>query len=105
MLTDNKTEYINSEKHSNDNKDSNSKEIQMDSYSYTTIHKNKQVNVNIEFPKQTDQKAEHEFISKLKELYLEKIKNGSCTSGESALLSDKIKEVEDMGNDKKGTIQ
>lgn len=73
----------------------------MDSYSYTTTHKNKKVNVTIEFPKQTDQKEEQEFITRLKELYLEKIKNGSCISGESALLSDKIKEVEEMGNAKK----
>ena len=73
----------------------------MDSYSYTTTYRNKQVNVIVEFPKQTDQKAEQEFIFRLKELYLEKIKNGACISGESALLCDKIKEVEDMGNAKK----
>lgn len=81
----------------NKNKDKSSdlKEKQMESYSYTTTHKNKKVNVTLEFPKQTDQKAEQEFIFRLKELYLEKIKNGACISGESALLSDKIKEVED----------
>lgn len=67
----------------------------MDSYSYITTHKNKQVHVTLEFPKQSNQKAEQEFIFRLKELYLEKIKNGACISGESALLSDKISEVED----------
>ena len=68
----------------------------MDSYSYTTTHKNKQVNITIDFPKQTDQKAEQEFIVRLKELYLEKVKMGSCINGDSALLSGKIKEVEEM---------
>ena len=73
----------------------------MDSYSYTTIHKNKKVNVIVKFPKQTDQKAEQEFIDRLKELYLEKIKNGSCINQDSALLSDKIKEVEEKENGEK----
>lgn len=68
----------------------------MDSYSYTTRHKNKKVNVTLEFPKQTDRKAEQEFIARLKELYLEKVKTGSCLSRDSALLSDQINEVEDM---------
>ena len=73
----------------------------MESYSYTTTHKNKKVNVTLEFPKQTDRKAEQEFIARLKELYLEKVKNGSCLSGDSALLSDKNKEVEDMEDGEK----
>ena len=89
--------YPDAEKHTM-NKSSNSEESQMDSYSYTTTHKNKQVNVILEFPKQTDHKAEQEFISRLKELYLEKIKLGACTSGKSALSSLKIKETEDSGN-------
>lgn len=72
----------------------------MDSCSYTTTHKNKQVHITIEFPKQTDQKAEQEFISRLKEMYLEKIKNGSCNDRESALPFDKLNGMEDMGNGK-----
>jgi len=87
--------YTQDETHNNENKSSNLKENQMESYSYRTTHKNKQVNITIEFPKQTDQKAEQEFISRLKELYLEKIKNGTCINEETALTSGKIKEMEE----------
>lgn len=72
----------------------------MDFYSYITTHKNKKVNVTIEFPKQTDWKAEQEFIFRLKELYLEKVKTGSCIDRESVLLFDKLSKVEEMGNGK-----
>ena len=82
-------------------KSSDLKEKQMESYSYTTTHKNKKVNVTLEFPKQTDRKAEQEFIARVKELYLEKVKNGYCIDGDSALLSDKNKEVEDMEDGEK----
>ena len=51
----------------------NSEESQMDSYSYTTTHKNKQVKVTLKFPQQTDREAEQEFIARLKEVYLEKL--------------------------------
>ena len=93
--------YAQAETHNNMNKSSNPEEKLMDSCSYTTTRKNKQVHVTLEFPKQTDQKAEQEFISRLKELYLEKIKKGSCINGDSALLSDKIKEVEEMEDGEK----
>ena len=93
--------YNQSEIHINKNKSSNSEEPKMNSYSYITKHKNRAVNVIVEFPIQTNLKAEKEFISRLKELYLEKIKIGSCNNQDSALPFDKLNEMEDMGNGKK----
>jgi len=40
-------------------------------------HKNKEVKVTVEFPKQSSPKAEQEFVCRLKEIYLEKVKIGS----------------------------
>ncbi len=48
-------------------------------------HRNKQIQVILEFPEQSDQKAEQEFIARLKEIYLKKIKNGAMQKEDFAL--------------------
>ena len=37
----------------------------------------KQITVILEFPMKSDEKAEDEFVDKLKELYLKKVRNGA----------------------------
>ena len=39
---------------------------------FTMPHGNRRINVTLEFPVQSDEEAEQEFISRLKMLYLEK---------------------------------
>ncbi len=48
-------------------------------------HRNKQIQVILEFPEQSDQKAEHEFIARLKEIYLKKMENGAMQKEDFAL--------------------
>lgn len=71
---------------------------------------NRQVMVTLEFPEQSDLKAEQEFISRLKAVYLEKIqhaydlqtgsliKNGAGQKGGLALQSPTTKEKEEKNN-------
>ena len=56
----------------------------------------RQVKVTLEFPEQSDLKAEQEFISRLKALYLEKIQYGY---GLQDLLSPAAKDKEENGNE------
>lgn len=58
-------------------------------------HRNKQVQVTLEFPEQSDQKAEQEFIARLKEIHLRKIENGAMQKENLALLSPTTKEKEE----------
>lgn len=51
----------------------------------TTTYKNSNIKVTLEFPETTDSKAEQEFISRLKEIYLRKIEIGAMQAEESAL--------------------
>lgn len=41
------------------------------------MHQSKQVKVTLTFPERSDQKAEQEFINRLKAVYLEKVENGA----------------------------
>lgn len=41
-------------------------------------YQNRQVQVTLAFPEQTDTKAEQDFVSRLKMVYLEKIKTEAC---------------------------
>ncbi len=50
-------------------------------------YRQKEIKVNIEFPKEANPKAEMELESRLKEVYLRKIKYGSMQVGEAALQS------------------
>ncbi len=43
------------------------------------VRQNKQVTVRLEFPQQSDQKAEQEFIENLKAIYFERLKDGALT--------------------------
>lgn len=79
--------------------------------SLSLTHQNRQVMVTLEFPEQSDRKAEQEFISRLKAVYLEKIqhahdlqagslmKNGAGQKGGLALQSPTTKEKEEKGNE------
>lgn len=58
-------------------------------------YQNKQVQVTLEFPEQSDQQAEQEFIVRLKEIYLRKIENGAIQKENLALSSPTTKEKED----------
>ncbi len=58
-------------------------------------HRNKQIQVTLEFPEQTDQKAEHEFIARLKEIYLKKMEDGAMQKEDFALPSPTTKEKEE----------
>ncbi len=57
-------------------------------------HRNKQIQVSLEFPEQSDQKAEQEFIARLKEIYLKKIEDGAMQKEDFALSSPTTKEKE-----------
>lgn len=67
--------------------------------SFLCKHKNKEVKVTVEFPVQSNPKAEQEFTSRLKEIYLEKVKNGSMQGKESALPCIPTNDKEEKGND------
>ncbi len=58
-------------------------------------HRNKQIQVTLEFPEQTDQKAEQEFIARLKEIYLKKVENRAMQKEDFALSSPTTKEKEE----------
>lgn len=64
----------------------------------TTIYQNKEVHVILEFPTQSDPKAEQEFISRLKEIYLRKIENGAIQKKDSALESNPDVNAVDKNN-------
>lgn len=53
---------------------------------FSLSHQNKQVNVTLEFPESSDQKAEQELIGRLKAVYLKKIKR--CHDSRDSLLSE-----------------
>lgn len=57
-------------------------------------YQNRQVQVTLTFPEQTDTKAEQEFVSRLKMIYLEKIKAGAWQKNDLALSSPTTKEKE-----------
>lgn len=57
-------------------------------------YQNRQVQVTLAFPEQTDTKAEQDFVSRLKTMYLEKIKTGACQKKDLALSSPTTNEKE-----------
>lgn len=61
-------------------------------------YQNRQVQVTLAFPEQTDTKAEQDFVSRLKMIYLEKIKTGACQKKDLALSSPTTKEKEENGH-------
>lgn len=61
---------------------------------YSLKYQNRQVQVTLTFPEQTDTKAEQEFVSRLKMIYLEKIKTGAWQKNDLALSSPTTKEKE-----------
>lgn len=61
-------------------------------------YQNRQVQVTLAFPEQTDTKAEQDFVSRLKMICLEKIKTGACQSNDLALPSPTTKEKEGNGH-------
>ena len=56
----------------------------------------KKVKITLEFPERTDEMAEQEFIGRLKEIYLEKIKKGSMQETDLALTFNPTNGEEDM---------
>ena len=65
----------------------------------SVTHRNKQIQVTLEFPEQSDPQAEQEFIVRLKEIYLRKIENGAIQKENLALSSTTTKEKEDRYNE------
>ena len=61
-------------------------------------YQNRQVQVTLTFPEQTDTKAEQDFVGRLKMIYLEKIKTGAWQKNDLALSSPTTKEKEEDKN-------
>lgn len=59
----------------------------METIEFMVDYRKKEIKVTLEFPKNTAEQAEQEFISRLKEIYLKKIKVLSMQEKESALHS------------------
>lgn len=71
--------------------------------SFRCRHKKKTVKVTVEFPVQSNPKAEQEFTDRLKEIYLEKIKNGLIQGKETEPMPIFIRDKEKMSDDEKST--
>ncbi|MBO5337530.1 MAG: hypothetical protein J6A94_10425 [Lachnospiraceae bacterium] len=82
------SEYSLSEAHSNISEEVYPEELIMDSQSLICKTYINGVQVTLEFPEQSDPKAEQEFMSRLKEIYLRKIEIGSRQDKDSALESN-----------------
>ena len=63
------------------------------------IHQNKQVKVTLEFPERSDQKAEQEFISRLKAIYLKKFELKVVQKEDLALPFPTTKGKEEYNNE------
>lgn len=61
---------------------------------FTLPYKNKEVTIHLEFPDEQNQEAADDFISRLKELYLKKIKIQSGRGENPSLYSQPIKKEE-----------
>jgi len=57
----------------------------METMEFMVDYRKKEIKVTVEFPRNTVEQAEQEFISRLKEIYLKKIKVLSMQEKESAL--------------------
>ncbi len=84
---------------SNQQKDINMVSQTDNKLSLSLIHRNKQIQVTLEFPEQSDRKAEHEFIARLKEIYLKKVENRAMQKEDFALPSPTTKEKEEKDNE------
>ena len=93
--TNQDSEYRQAESHSNKNEEVHPKDSQVITHQFLCKHKNKEVKVTVEFPEQSNSQADSEFTRRIKEIYLEKVKNGSMQGEESALScpSNESKEV------------
>lgn len=58
--------------------------------------KYKKVKITLEFPEQANETAEQEFIGRLKEIYLEKIKKRSVRETDLTLTFNPTSDKEDM---------
>lgn len=67
----------------------------METMEFMVDYRKKEIKVTLEFPQNTDEQAEQEFISRLKEIYLRKIKFLSMQEKESALHSKAKKKQEE----------
>lgn len=90
------SEYRQAELHSNRDKKGIPEEQSMVIEICPNECKCKNLKITLEFPEQTDEAAEREFISRLKEIYLEKIKKGSMQEKDSALTFNPTNGEEDM---------
>lgn len=63
-------------------------------------YQNRDIKVVLEFPAESNPRAEQEFMDFLKELYLQKIKPGSMQKATQALESPSIENREDTKEDK-----
>lgn len=65
----------------------------MEAQSFACTSGNKEVNVTLLFPTQSDKKAEQEFMNMLKEIYLYKINIGSMQSDSGEVKSSSTNKV------------
>ena len=92
------SEYRQANSHSNKNKEVQQVNSQVVTQQFLCRHKNKEVKVTVEFPEQSNPKAEQEFVCRLKEIYLEKVKIGSMQGKKSALSCTPTKDKEEQRN-------
>lgn len=90
------TECGQTESHNHVNKEN---ELADNMVQYEREYGKQSVVVTLDFPEQSDAKAEQEFIGRLKEIYLRKIKVGARQEKDSALESNSTLDKEDKNHE------
>ena len=90
------TECGQTESHNHVNKEN---ELVHNMVQYVRNNGNQKVVVTLEFPEQSDKKAEQEFIGRLKEIYLRKLEIGAMQEKDSALESNSTLDKEEKNHE------
>ena len=90
------TECGQTESHNHVNKEN---ELAGNMVQYEREYGKQSVVVTLDFPEQSDAKAEQEFIGRLKEIYLRKIEIGAMQEKDSALESNPTLDKEDKNHE------
>ncbi len=93
-------EYVQAEKNNNVKRSIAEQEQQRVEQVECSSSKNKDIKVTLVFPTTSDSKAETEFISRLKEIYLKKIETEAMQERDGALQSQSTNRSVDLSNTK-----
>lgn len=93
-------EYVQAENNNNVKRSITEQEQQRVEQVECSSSKNKDIKVTLVFPTASDSKAETEFISRLKEIYLRKIETGAMQEREEALYSQSTDRSVDLSSTK-----